>query len=197
MSRVLLLSALLVAGAVQAIVARSQPGGEPAAREPDAPSATWVARFADEPDPDAPPLRVPMSSIPRFGSGLDGDGPMCLSSALVASAGSANVALARSALLRFGSGLEGDVPACASGRWAAATASSSREAAGNTASLRFGSGLDDDARARGPSVLLQSGLEGLASKAAPREVARADRFGSGLEDHAQALAPNELLESGL
>ncbi|MBN1609805.1 MAG: hypothetical protein JW940_24445 [Polyangiaceae bacterium] len=199
MSRALPLSALLVAGVVQAIIAQSAPGGEPDATEPDAASAPWVARFADVPEPDAAAVGVARSSTARFGSGLDSDGPGCTSSGLVASAGSSiqHGALARSALLRFGSGLEGDVPACAPAARAVAIPCSLREASANAACLRFGSGLDDDAPVRGPSLLLQSGLEGLASRAAPPQAASADRFGSGLEDRAQLPASNVLLESGL
>jgi hypothetical protein len=199
MSRVMLLSALLAAGAVQAVVAQSAPGVEPDAAELDAPGATWVARFADEPEPGATPQGVASSSTARFGSGLDSDGPGCASSLLVASAGSSTQqgALARSALLRFGSGLDGDVPTCAPEVAAVATRCSMREASAGTACLRFGSGLDDDAPARGPKVLLQSGLEGPTLRAAPRKAALADRFGSGLEGHSGVPASNVLLESGL
>jgi hypothetical protein len=170
MSRVLPLSALLAAGAVQAIVARSAPGGEPAAPGSNATGTAWVARFSDQPEPDAAPLGVPASSTARFGSGLDSDGPACASSILVASAGpsSQQRALARSVLLRFGSGLDGDVPACAREVRAVATPCSVRDASGNTACLRFGSGLEDSgledsvprdrARAPMPNVLLESGL---------------------------------------
>ena len=195
MSRPFSLNAVLVAGAVQATVAQSAPEAEPAAQKPDAARATWVARFPDEPEPDATLPGVPTSSNARFGSGLDSDGPGCASSGLAASAGTSNqqVALARSVLLRFGSGLEGDVPTCAA---------EVGEASAKTPCLRFGSGLEDDARVRAPNMLLESGLEGLASKATPSRAAPADRFGSGLEDsglenHPQVPAPKVLQESGL
>ena len=175
MSRVLPLSVLLAAGAAQAIVARSAPGDEPAAPGSDGAGTAWVARFPDQPEPDAVPLGVPASSTGRFGSGLDSGGPACASSMLVVSAGPSiqQRALARSALLRFGSGLDGDVPACARAVQAVATPCSVRDASGTTACLRFGSGLED-------SGFEDSGFED-----------------SVLRDRARAPMPNVLLESGL
>lgn len=193
MPRVLTVTAVVVAGVAQAIVAQSVPTRASSALERSA-SATPVARFPDEDTP----LSARVSSTARYGSGLEDDAPICAWSVLLGSEGRSiqHVALARSVLLRFGSGLDGDSPVCVPNTTPGTNGMRQAELA-KSVWLRFGSGLENDAPTRGPSGFSRFGLEGFASKPAAPPRSPAYRFGSGLEADAPVPAPNRLLESGL